>query len=54
MHIMKLEQSKLMQIHLMNIMFDLFPSFRFSCDNDKDEKLLHDASQDIDNSAQSS
>ena len=27
-------------------MYNLFPNFCFSCDNDEDVKLLHDASLD--------
>lgn len=36
----------------MNIMYDLFPNFCCSCDNDEDEGYLHNTSQDVDNSVQ--
>ena len=41
-----------MQIHRMNIMYDFFPNFRFNFDNAEDVELLHDASQDVYDSAQ--
>ena len=36
----------------MNIMYELFPNFCCSCINDEDEEILHDVSQDVDNSIQ--
>ena len=53
-HIKKSEQSEPIQIHHMNIMFDLFPNFCFNCDNAEDVELFHDTSWDVDDSAQSS
>ena len=45
-HVKNSDQSNPIQIHQMNIMYDLPPNFHFSYHNDQDEELLHDASQD--------